>query len=145
MPRSDERIGYRRPPSATRFQPGRSGNPKGRPKRTPSFIEDVIDELNRPHRLNTRETVTRQRAIAIALVAKAIEGDTRAVGVLMRFMTNVEEREEQPQRELSAAQQALLRELVADEILTQKTAEADDDAKITEDQSSRRDTNQAVD
>jgi hypothetical protein len=25
-------VGYGRPPSATRFQPGQSGNPKGRPK-----------------------------------------------------------------------------------------------------------------
>ena len=25
-------IGYRRPPAATRFQKGRSGNPRGRPK-----------------------------------------------------------------------------------------------------------------
>ena len=26
-------VGYRRPPKASRFQPGRSGNPNGRPKR----------------------------------------------------------------------------------------------------------------
>ena len=29
--RGDERIGYRRPPLRTRFRPGQSGNPRGRP------------------------------------------------------------------------------------------------------------------
>ena len=131
MPNSDERVGYRSPPSSTRFQRGRSGNPKGRPKRAPTFADDLIDELNRPHRLNARETVTRQRAIAIALVAQAIEGDTRAVGVLMRFIPKGEEPEQQPhQRNLSAAQQQLLRELVAEESATPNTAEAADHAKL---------------
>ena len=29
---SDYEVGYRRPPAHSRFKPGRSGNPKGRPK-----------------------------------------------------------------------------------------------------------------
>jgi hypothetical protein len=28
----DPRVGYGRPPLATRFRPGQSGNPRGRPK-----------------------------------------------------------------------------------------------------------------
>lgn len=32
MPPHDEAIGYGRPPKATRWQKGQSGNPKGRPK-----------------------------------------------------------------------------------------------------------------
>jgi hypothetical protein len=31
-PRPGYEVGYGKPPDATRFQPGRSGNPKGRPK-----------------------------------------------------------------------------------------------------------------
>jgi hypothetical protein len=128
------RVGYGNPPEGTRFKPGRSGNPKGRPKRVPTFAEDIQDELNRPHRLNANETVTRQRAIIIALIAQAIDGDTRAVGALMRFMPKDEAREQEPQqRDLSAAQQALLRELVVDEIASQRTEEADADEKIKED------------
>ena len=30
--KSDGAVGYCRPPAATRFQPGQSGNPSGRPK-----------------------------------------------------------------------------------------------------------------
>ena len=32
MNRPDYEVGYRKPPGSTRFQKGRSGNPKGRPK-----------------------------------------------------------------------------------------------------------------
>jgi hypothetical protein len=133
MPPDKRRVGYRTPPERTRFRPGQSGNPKGRPKKVPTFAEDINDELNQPHKLNANATVTRQRAIIIALVAQAIGGDTRAVGALMRFMPKGEEQEEEPQRrELSAAEQALLRELVAEEIASQKTEEADDHEKISE-------------
>lgn len=30
-------VGYRKPPRATRFQPGKSGNPNGRPKKAKSI------------------------------------------------------------------------------------------------------------
>ena len=38
-------VGYKRPPSHTRFRPGRSGNPGGRPKRRPSFRAALLAEL----------------------------------------------------------------------------------------------------
>jgi hypothetical protein len=28
----DSRVGYKRPPQHSKFKPGQSGNPKGRPK-----------------------------------------------------------------------------------------------------------------
>ena len=34
-PRGNYTVGYARPPLATRFQPGRSGNPNGRPRKSP--------------------------------------------------------------------------------------------------------------
>jgi hypothetical protein len=37
-------VGYRRPPEATRFKPGQSGNAKGRPKRLPPDIAAILSE-----------------------------------------------------------------------------------------------------
>ena len=39
-------VGYRKPPTSRRFEPGRSGNPKGRPKRQPPSTEDLHAILN---------------------------------------------------------------------------------------------------
>jgi hypothetical protein len=36
---------HKRPPEHTRFRPGRSGNPSGRPKRRPSFRAALLAEL----------------------------------------------------------------------------------------------------
>jgi hypothetical protein len=32
MEKSTEKVGYKNPPKNTQFQPGKSGNPAGRPK-----------------------------------------------------------------------------------------------------------------
>lgn len=40
------KVGYRNPPKETRFKPGQSGNPKGRPKR-PEISKYVAEQLVR--------------------------------------------------------------------------------------------------
>src|SRR5215217_4029152 len=37
-------VGYRRPPVHSRFQPGRSGNPRGRPRRLMPTANDVFSQ-----------------------------------------------------------------------------------------------------
>ncbi len=44
-------VGYRRPPKTTRFKPGQSGNPKGRPAKARNFKSDVKKTLETPIRL----------------------------------------------------------------------------------------------
>jgi hypothetical protein len=39
------KVGYGRPPKANQFKKGRSGNPRGRPKRTPSVATIMREEL----------------------------------------------------------------------------------------------------
>ena len=42
---SDDAVGYKKPPQHSRFKPGNNANPKGRPKRKPLPIADIIDNV----------------------------------------------------------------------------------------------------
>jgi uncharacterized protein DUF5681 len=74
---SDYLVGYGRPPKHTRFKPGRSGNPKGRPKRhrnLRTIVEDILSE-----RIRIREGErTRDMPRIEALCARSRPGPSRA-------------------------------------------------------------------
>ena len=69
--------GYRQPPVATRFKPGESGNPRGRPKGSRNFDTAIEKELNARLAVTEngkRRTITKRQAVAKQLVHKAISG-----------------------------------------------------------------------
>lgn len=77
----DDPVGYGCPPKHTRFQPGKSGNAKGRPKGRRNLKTELELELHQ--RILVREgdrqtRVTKRHAVLKAQLAKAIKGDTRA-------------------------------------------------------------------
>ena len=81
MARSDS-VGYGKPPLATRFKKGRSGNPNGRPRGQANLLTEIKDELK--ERITVREggksrRVTKQRAILKSLIAKGLSGDVKAM------------------------------------------------------------------
>ena len=94
----DYDVGYGKPPKHTRFQPGQSGNPKGRPKGAKNFQTALKEELQ--EKITVREggqkkTITKQTAIAKGLVAKAIKGNVRAFIAISNQVEIGEEKEEQ--------------------------------------------------
>jgi hypothetical protein len=59
-----------------KFQPGRSGNPKGRPKGARNLATQFLEEVNAPA---TGKAMSNLQAAIKAQVARAIAGDVRAV------------------------------------------------------------------
>jgi hypothetical protein len=85
MPR-EYAVGYGKPPVHSRFQKGRSGNPKGRPKGTRNLKTDLLEELSEPILIREGERqvrTTKQRALVKSLIAKALKGDMRAMATLI--------------------------------------------------------------
>ena len=83
---SPYKVGYGKPPQETRFEKGRSGNPKGRPKGHRNFKTDVTEALNAPVTINEngkRKNVTSQRAALMRLREKALKGDARSLDRLL--------------------------------------------------------------
>jgi hypothetical protein len=81
-----DEVGYKRPPKATQFQPGKSGNPGGRPKKTPSLAAELAAELAEATIVQEggRDlTVTKQRAFVKAVVRAAVAGDPGAAKLLV--------------------------------------------------------------
>ncbi len=82
-------VGYGKPPKHTRFQPGQSGNPRGRPKGTKNLKTDLMEELG--EKIIVREggqarKVSKQRAVVKSVVARTLKGDVRAAALLTSMM-----------------------------------------------------------
>lgn len=85
----EEKVGYRKPPTKTRFKAGQSGNPNGRPKGSVNLKTDLRSELSEKIRIREGERslkVSKQRAMLKALVAKALKGDARAANVVLTLV-----------------------------------------------------------
>jgi hypothetical protein len=109
--RSDD-VGYRKPPRQTQFKPGKSGNPKGRPKGVANFSTDLQKTLSTSVKVkrNGRDTsVSTQRATLMVLREKALTGDARALDHFIELAARLEARRHAvPARELNADDQAIL-------------------------------------
>ena len=86
------KIGYGKPPKASQFKPGRSGNPEGRRKGSLNLVTDLSAELG--EKITVREAgrprrVSKQRALIKSLMAKALQGDVRASGVVLALYARV--------------------------------------------------------
>ncbi len=75
-------VGFGKPPQHSKFQPGKSGNPSGRPKGSRNFVSDLREELNAVVAVQGR-TITKQRAMVNSLVANAIDGDAKSIAILL--------------------------------------------------------------
>ncbi len=85
----DYEVGYGRPPVASRFKPGTSGNSKGRPRAPKSFAEALEKQLSTKVAVSEngrRKLMQIREIIAGKLVRKAAEGDHQASALLLKAM-----------------------------------------------------------
>ena len=85
-------VGYRKPPLEHRFQKGRSGNPKGRPKGSKSvraLLEAVLAAPVTITEGGVAKVIEQRMALFRSLVARAIKGDPRAAALVVKLMDDV--------------------------------------------------------
>src|SRR5271170_7646698 len=82
MSERDDTVGYKKPPKWTRFKKGKSGNPKGRPKRSlnnATIVKSVLDEeVTLKRNGETVGRMSRRLGILTVMANKAMAGDVRA-------------------------------------------------------------------
>jgi hypothetical protein len=79
-------VGYGRPPKASQFKKGKSGNPRGRPRRDLSMgalFRKVSQQKVRTNTQNGQKMMTKMEASLIQLVNKSASGDLKALKVLV--------------------------------------------------------------
>jgi hypothetical protein len=86
-------VGYGKPPEATRFRKGVSGNPRGRPRGSLNVAMVFTKTLRERVVINEhgqRKTVTKLEAALKQLVNKAASGDLRALRQLVELARDAE-------------------------------------------------------
>ena len=117
-PKADYEVGYGKPPLATRFRKGKSGNASGRPRRSRSVGSILAEILER--KVTIRDgtgprLVTVQEAMLLKFTKNALKGDARALNAVLGL---AERYRDDPARtiepaELSADDQVLIRDYLA--------------------------------
>ncbi len=90
---SEYTVGYRRPPSHAQFKKGQSGNPRGRIKKTKSFLALLADELEERVLINeggTKKWITKREALAKQFANKGAAGDLKAVKLLAEILQHLD-------------------------------------------------------
>ncbi len=86
-------IGYGKPPKHSRFKPGQSGNPKGRPKgKLPlaRMIEKYLDGKMAVTIGTEQKTVSRREGLVMAFVSDALKGKDKVRKQLLDLLLLLE-------------------------------------------------------
>ena len=89
----DYAVGYGKPPVHTRFQKGKSGNPKGRPRGMKNMSTLLSTALNASIVVvanGRRKKITKREAIVTQLVNKSAAADLKATQIVLAMLRDLE-------------------------------------------------------
>lgn len=87
-------VGYAKPPKETRFKKGVSGNPNGRPRKTPDLYTELTRVLLEPVTVTFEcepRRVTVQQALLLRLRGQALRGEVWAGKLLQKVIDAIPE------------------------------------------------------
>ena len=107
---STEAVGYGRPPKASRFKPGVSGNPRGRPKGTKNIAAILEEEMARKLEVRTRDGRINKIPVATGLIKKIVEFALKGNLKAAQFLLNgcAESQKNVPQAEATILEEQLI-------------------------------------
>jgi hypothetical protein len=78
-------VGFGRPPSQTRFKPGQSGNPKGRPVGRSNAKTTMARVINESIPVREGQRTRNMTKLEAMFHMKAVKGDARSAGIVLGF------------------------------------------------------------
>src|SRR3981081_3690492 len=84
-------VGYKKPPKHSQFQPGRSGNPKGRRRKQKGprqLLEDALNEAATVTENGKSKVLSKKQIVFKVLVASAIKGNSKAMSAVFKLMND---------------------------------------------------------
>jgi Family of unknown function (DUF5681) len=99
----DIAVGYRKPPTTTRFTKGRSGNPAGRPRgrHRQAPYESVLGQMVKIREGGAERHVTAAEAFVLQLTKRGLEGDGAAARECLAMIEQARERQGASQSPIS--------------------------------------------
>lgn len=90
----EEKVGYKKPPTKTQFKKGKSGNPKGRPKkdRNLHFANTCISSLNELIEITeggVRKKISKKEAYLKAVLNKSLSGNTASSKIILDVLHKI--------------------------------------------------------
>lgn len=82
-------VGYGKPPQNTRFKPGKSGNPKGRPKGRKTVSSIMNGLLSKKVPVRTKDSIVKMPLLEAMLhqqVTRAVQGDQKSVQFVVKYL-----------------------------------------------------------
>lgn len=113
----DYKVGYGRPPLNTRFEKGRSGNPKGRRSKSARSsipFREILEESQVVQIGGRKARMSKGEILVRKLLERALQGEAQSTRMLLQFMANegMVERTMTPAFDLAGVNEELERRLM---------------------------------